>query len=59
MCVGGVTLIFSNIVNFWVIEKLLAAEGMVRDNQMLALQRIVQQIPKYPDLIRLIYKIQA
>ena len=38
VCVGGVTLIFSNIVNFWVIEKLLAAEGMVRDNKMLALK---------------------
>ncbi len=43
VCIGGVTLIFSNIVNFWIIEKFLAAEGMVRDNQMLALKTALER----------------
>ncbi len=38
VCAGGVSLIFGNIVNFWVIEKLLAAETMIKDKEMLTLK---------------------
>lgn len=38
VCLGSILLIVSNIVNFWAVEKLLAAETQTKNNEMVALK---------------------
>lgn len=38
ICLGGVLLVFSNVVNFSVVDKLLAAEKLAKDSELLALK---------------------
>lgn len=42
ICLGGILLIFSNIVNFSVVEKLLMVENAAKDNEMLKLKTALE-----------------